>query len=300
MEDIYDQILRQNVTKNDTISKHRIKTALNSFTYAYLDLDSKNFGIDQKRTKILRHLRSRCMILKLSKGQGIVIINKKDYFQSLDSLFNDKTELEILEEYPALRNLNTIQNYLKTLRKRGEITEDEKKLRRPKFGQIGRAHGLPKINKQFNNIPSFRPIVDTTNKPHYNVGKYLANLLNSLTQNNFVVKDSFEAVNKIHNIPSELFNCGYRYYSFDITSLFTNVPLSKTINIILERVYKHKLIHTKLRNNTLKKLLKDCCRKAAFSFNNIFYKEKDGVSMGSSLGSVLANIIMTELELKIN
>ena len=53
---------------------------------------------------------------------------------------------------------------------------------RPKFGQVGRAHGLPKIPKQFNNVPSFRPIIDTTNAPHYNVGKYLANLLNSLTQ----------------------------------------------------------------------------------------------------------------------
>ena len=195
--------------KDDNISKHRIKTALKSFTYTYLDLDFKNFGIDQKRTKILRHLRSRCMILKPNKGQGRVIINKKDYFQSLDRLFNDKTNLEILEEDSALRNLNTIQNYLNILYKRGEITEDEKKLMRPKFGQIGRAHGLPKIHKQFNNISSFRPIVDTTNKPHYNVGKYLANLLNSLTQNNFVVKDSFETVNKIHNIPSELFNCGY-------------------------------------------------------------------------------------------
>ena len=121
--------------------------------------------------------------------------------------------------------------------------------------------------------------------------------MNSLTQNDFVVKDSFEAVNKIHNIPSELFNCGYRYYSFDVTSLFTNVPLSKTINIILERVYKHKLINTKI--SKLKKLLKDCCTKTAFSFNNLFYKKKDGVSMGSSLGPVLANIIMTELELKI-
>ena len=161
----------------------------------------------------------------------------------------------------------------KTLYKRGEITEDEKKLMRPKFGQIGRAHGLPKIHKQFNNIPSFRPIVDTTNTLHYNVGKYLANLLNPLTQNDFVVKDSFEAVNKIHNIPPELFICGYRYYSFDVTSIFTNVPLSKTINIRLERVYKHKLINTKLRKYTLKKLLKDCCTKTAF-FLTIYFTNK--------------------------
>ena len=48
MEDIYDQIVRQNVMKDDNISKHSIQNALKSFTYAYLDLDFKNFGIDQK------------------------------------------------------------------------------------------------------------------------------------------------------------------------------------------------------------------------------------------------------------
>ena len=46
----------------------------------------------------------------------------------------------------------------------------------------------------------------------------------------------------------------------------------------------------------MKKLLKDCCIKNAFSFNNTIYEEIDDVSMGSCLGPVLANIIMTELE----
>ena len=46
----------------------------------------------------------------------------------------------------------------------------------------------------------------------------------------------------------------------------------------------------------MKKLILDACTKTAFSFNNKFYKQIDGVSMGSPLGPVLANIIMTELE----
>ena len=46
----------------------------------------------------------------------------------------------------------------------------------------------------------------------------------------------------------------------------------------------------------MKKLIKDTCMKTAFSCNNKLYKQIDGVSMGSSLGPVLANIIMTELE----
>ena len=40
----------------------------------------------------------------------------------------------------------------------------------------------------------------------------------------------------------------------------------------------------------------DTCTKTVFSFKNKLYQQKDGVSMGSSLRPVLANIIMTELE----
>ena len=46
----------------------------------------------------------------------------------------------------------------------------------------------------------------------------------------------------------------------------------------------------------MKKLIKDSYSKTAFIFNGKIYKEIDGVSMGSSLGPVLANVIMTEFE----
>ena len=55
-------------------------------------------------------------------------------------------------------------------------------------------------------------------------------------------------------------------------------------------------METKLKKRTLKKLISDTCKKTTFSFNNQLYEQCDGVSMGSSLGPVLANIIMTELE----
>ena len=135
----------------------------------------------------------------------------------------------------------------------------------PKFALIGRAHGLPKIHKQFFKIPFFRPIVDTTNTPLYGVGKFLINFLNPLTQDEYAAKDSFKAANMIYKTQSELFDQGYRYIFSDVTSLFANVPLHKTINIILERIYKEKLVNTKFRKNTLKKLIKDCCTKTAFS-----------------------------------
>ena len=46
----------------------------------------------------------------------------------------------------------------------------------------------------------------------------------------------------------------------------------------------------------MKNLLLDSCTKTAFSFNNVLYEQCDSISMGSSLGQVLANIIPTEFE----
>ena len=46
----------------------------------------------------------------------------------------------------------------------------------------------------------------------------------------------------------------------------------------------------------MKNLILDTCTKSVFSFNSRFYKQIDGVSIGSPLGPVLANIIMAEFE----
>mgnify|MGYP002804035518 FL=1 len=110
------------------------------------------------------------------------------------------------------------------------------------------------------------------------------------------MRDSFDAVSAMRSIPQNLFDEGYRFVSFDVESLFTNVPLKRTISIVLKRVFEDKLINTTLSKRSLKKLLLDCATKTAFSFDNTFYERTDSVSMGSCLAPVLANIILTELE----
>ena len=167
---------------------------------------------------------------------------------------------------------------------------------RPKSAVFGRARALPKIHKPYEVLPKFRPIIDTIDTPDYKIGKFLANLLQPLTINQYSVKDSFAAAERIKSIKPELFDNGYKFVSFDVTSLFTNVPLTKTINVILDRIYNHKLLETRLKKRTLKKLILDTCQKTIFSANGQLYQQIDGVSMGACLGPVLANIIMTEHE----
>ena len=118
-----------------------------------------------------------------------------------------------------------------------------------KFAQIAWAHDRRKTHKPFEHIPRFRAITETTNTPCYGISKFLSNLLNPLTENQCVVKYSFTAANKIRKIPKELFDHGSRFVSFDVEWLFTSVPLSKTINIILDRTYNKKLLEKKTSRN---------------------------------------------------
>ena len=84
--------------------------------------------------------------------------------------------------------------------------------------------------------------------------------------------------------------------SFDVVSLFTNVPLEKTIDIIIKKVYKEKKIKTKIKADKLRQLLCLCTKEGHFTFNDATYVQIDGVMMGSPLGSLIANIFMCELE----
>ena len=90
-------------------------------------------------------------------------------------------------------------------------------------------------------------------------------MLNPLTVNQYTLQDSFAAADKIKSI-SHLLDEGYVFVSFDVVSLFTNVPLKKTIDVILKRIYDEGLIDTKLKKGTLKKLILDTFTLTAFSF----------------------------------
>ena len=53
-----------------------------------------------------------------------------------------------------------------------------------------------------------------------NTGKLLSDLLAPLILNQYSVKDSFEAAQRIHNIPTEYFDQDHVFVSFDVESLF--------------------------------------------------------------------------------
>ena len=80
--------------------------------------------------------------------------------------------------------------------------------------------------------------------------------------------------------------------SFDICSLFTNVPLAETIEICTKTLYDGHLPTPVIPKHVFIELMKTETTSVEFSFNNIMYRQIDGVAMGSPLGSALANIFV--------
>ena len=106
----------------------------------------------------------------------------------------------------------------------------------------------PKTHKQ--NI-LLRPIISSFGKFSHKTAKYLSKLLSPLAVNNYLLQDSYDFVNRSHNLNFRMAHM----LSFDVESLFTNIPLDFTINLILERVYKNKEIEIMIPEHELKKLL---------------------------------------------
>ena len=99
-------------------------------------------------------------------------------------------------------------------------------------------YGLCKVHKynsSTNDIPPFRPILSTIGTATYNLAKFFVPILKEFTVNEYTVSDSFCFCKEIKDQDSSLFMA-----SFDIPSLFTNIPLDETINICFEPEFKNK------------------------------------------------------------
>lgn len=110
-------------------------------------------------------------------------------------------------------------------------------------------------------------------------------------------KFSVDSTNEFINIIRTQEN-GNIMASLDIVSLFTNVPVNETIEIILNYMYRNtSLPPCEIPERYMRELLLICTTETPFTCpNGTLYKQVDGVSMGCVLGPTFANYYMGHLE----
>lgn len=112
-----------------------------------------------------------------------------------------------------------------------------------------------------------------------------------------MVSDTFQFVDKIQGLK---INIGEILVPYDVTSLFMNVPLDQRIQILADVAFAddwfNKSTKLHLTKANLVNLLKVATKNQLFQFDGSLYEQIGGVTMGSPLGPLLANVFVCSVE----
>ena len=255
--------------------------------------------------RAIKSLKTRddIIITRPDKGNGVVVMDKCDYIRLLREASIDKQDkFTVLQEatkrgrgrprkvdHPVLakeREVLKVLNRILPSRIAAALT--------PVGSRLAHIYGLPKTHKQ---KLSMRPILSATNSYNFKLAKWLDEKLSPLSTNCYTVTDVYKFLD---NIKTAQLSSSDILVSYDVESLFTNVPVDETIDIIVKKAFTNNwfnLTHDMdLTECDLKELLTIATKNQLFTFQGKLYEQIDGVAMGSPLGPLMANYFMCSIE----
>ena len=148
----------------------------------------------------------------------------------------------------------------------------------PKSSRLAHLYGLPKTHKA--ELP-MRPILSATGTYNFMLAKWLDEKLKPISTNEFTISDPLrfsEELRKKEIIDDEIL------VSYDVSSLFTNVPVDETIEILVEKVFHREWFNSNynlaLKESDLRVLLNIAVKNQLFQLDGKLYEQIDGVAMG--------------------
>ena len=251
----------------------------------------KNIALHRTLTSLSRNEKIR--VCSMDKGVGVVIMNADEYYSKLDTIISDTSKFQEViippdKDHPIIAKESSINYYVKKYVK--NVDDKLHKQLLSSGSSPGKLYGLCKVHKS--NYP-LRPVISMVNTPEYKLAKYLDDFIKPNIPSKFMLSSTNEFVSKLSSFPL----CGSeKLVSFDVTSLFTNIPLIETIDIVMNRIYSDNAVVTPdIPKKFFRKMLL-LCTQGMFMYRDVLYRQIDGVAMGSSLGPTLANMFLAHVE----
>ena len=286
------------IPQTKAVKSKILDTAFSSFDS--FNNNKMRSNLSKEELKGLHNLRKQkhLVIQKADKGNTVVITEKNAYINRMKEIISDTTKFEQINIEQdkqlniLLKSEKKVIDLIKRLENEGKISEKEYELIYPRGSRPGVLYGSPKVHKPvINNCPKFRPILSTIGTPTYKLAKFLVPILSPLTSNEFSVHDSFSFAGKVFSFCPDHFMA-----SLDIESLFTNIPLNEVIDICIYDLFCDTNTIQNLDRNDMRELLNLAAYESFFIFDQVMYRQIDGVAMGSPLGPILANAFLCHFE----
>ena len=178
----------------------------------------KQLKADKERIRI---------IITPDKGVALVVMDRSDYIKKAKELLQDSNAYRTIPSDPTNKLKNKLINKLKKIKTDTRMDDNTYRRMYPTGAVLPKFYGLPKIHKK--NIPLW-PIVSSIGSLTYGVPKELARLIKSLVgSTEHHVDNSKEFIEEIKKIKLEEGEC---ITSYDVSALFTSVPVPSALDII--------------------------------------------------------------------
>lgn len=249
-----------------------------------------------KRTELFFKNNKNIFATRSDKGSHTVVIDTHDYDIAISNMLNN-------DAYTLINNNNESNTQclitplitkefilLKKLSLIPRTAELISKGYQPNTLNISKFYGLLKVHKS---DFALRPIVSMTNAPGHALGTTFNSILTRvLPRSDYHVKDSYSIKEFIDKTK---INHDSKLVSFDVVSMYTNIPRYLAKEIILKNQRKFFNIfqlNSEILIEILDFLLTDC---VVFATNSHLYKQNKGLPMGGCISTALARIVMDEV-----
>ena len=232
------------------------------------------------------------MVVKGDKDSSVVIMKKSDYVTKLDTMIDDGirkgTNVETTDN--TLKELSRFQDFLY----RNFHNYQRYKDMEPDTNHPARLYGTAKTHK-FETLEDitvanlkFRPIIDQTGTFTHNAAKVISDYLRPLCKNEYSINDTQKSPSMLSSNPPS--QDDEEDVSYDVESLFTNIPIEETINYIIEQIYVHKKLTPICSKPILRRVLIKLATECTFKLNSRFLKQVDDCTMGGPLSVTFSDI----------
>ena len=282
---------------SDGVQKEVIRHELANVMKKVPSKGSQNLSPSELRTiKQLRTLVDDRVIriLPADKGKATVILNENDYIKKVNDILSSDA-YEIMKKDPWLSVRKQLSSIFQILKDQAMVTQDEYRFLLPTTYSMPYFFGLPKVHKA--NVP-LRPVVATTGCLTYNLARFWTNVLKPFQERiESRILNSNELCKKIKDwkIAEEEI-----LVSLDVVSMYPSIPIEESLDIIRNRLECDSTLKDRCKwpVATIMNVLRIVLTSSFFTFEDKIYRQKEGVSMGSPVSPIVADILWMNLNVK--
>ena len=279
--DLFLSFCKSNKVSDEIITDINIKT-LAYIKKCQKQKSPRNIAMTKQYLK-----EDNLLAIPFDEGMGICVMDKSTYHSKLDKIISLPQFEKVLpkrknEKHPVLKEEEIIIETLKTLKSEGEISEELFDKIKPRGSQPARLYGLSKVHKK---DTSLRPVLSMPGSAYHKIAVQVTEWLSVVDECkiNSSTKSIADSLKSIKLDEDEVI------VSFDVASLYTNVPVTEAIDVCSDLLFSGKYQLPPVNKPTFKKLLEIATCNVLMLTHDGYYRQRDGLAMGSPPAPPLAN-----------